>query len=456
MKYFTMGCASNISIIVLLISLVTAYFVYEYLSPPPVPKVELNYWGPGKEKPDDKTIKPYKIKFPESDLEDLRKRISNTRTLTPPIVDGFNYGFNTVYLNKFVEFWKNKYNWTERETYLNKYPQFTTEIAGLDIHFIHAKPDKSLLKGRKVLPLLMIHGWPGSVVEFYKIIPMLTTPRPDADFVFEVIAPSLPGYAFSEAASKPGLHHGHIGLIFNELMDRLGFKQYYVQGGDWGSIIGRAISILRPDRVLGYHSNSCAAETPKAKLYMLLFYFFPKLFIEESLQEKYVSQFPDMLHESGYFHLQATKPDTIGVALTDSPVGLAAYILEKFSTWTDREWRSLQDGGLENLDKVELLDNIMIYWLTNSITTSMRLYKEYFADDIIKHGLFQGITTVPTGCIFFKHEIAISPRQVLELGYSNLISYNLQTKGGHFAALELPEILSADIWNFLKLLMKQK
>lgn len=451
-----MGLALNISIIVLLVSIISGYFIYIRTLPPPVPKVELSYWGPGKEKPDDKTIKPFKINIPKSELEDLKERLINTRKLTPPVVDGFTYGFNTVYLNKLVEFWKNKYNWTERETYLNQYPQFTTEIGGLNIHFLHVKPEKSQLKGRKVLPLLLIHGWPGSVVEFYKIIPMLTTPRPDADFVFEVIAPSLPGYAFSEASSKPGLHLGHIGLIFNELMTRLGFKQYYIQGGDWGSLVGLSICILRPDRVLGYHSNSCTAQSPKAKLYMLLFYLFPKLFVEEPIQEKYVSQFPDMILESGYFHLQATKPDTVGVALMNSPVGLAAYILEKFSTWTDRSWRSLPDGGLENWDKVELLDNIMIYWLTNSITTSIRLYKEFFADDIIKNGMFQSPTKVPTGCIYFKHELVVYPRQILEEAFTNLISYNLQPKGGHFGAMEQPEILSGDIWNFLKLLNKRK
>ena len=287
---------------------------------------------------------------------------------------------NAVLLSEIVEFWKTEYDWRSREVELNKYPQYKTNIQGLNIHYIHVKP-KTVDKNVRILPLLMLHGWPGSVVEFYRLIPKLTTPQKDKNFVFEVIVPSLPGYGFSEGASKPGMGAAHIAVIFKNLMKRIGFERFYVQGGDWGALIVTNMATLYPEQVLGLHSV-CLSNSPIVHIKLLLGSLYPPLVVDKEHEHKLypLSSFLNYLMlESGYMHLQATKPDTVGVGLNDSPVGLAAYIIEKFTTWTKPEWKDRLDGGLkEKFTYSDLLDNVMVYWVTNSITTSMRLYSETF------------------------------------------------------------------------------
>ncbi|CAH1396964.1 unnamed protein product [Nezara viridula] len=374
---------------VIVLAPIIAYLGIKFHETNETPKLELEYWGPGEEKIDDKTIKPFKISFQSSELKELKEKLDKPRSFTPPLEGiGFEYGINTDYLKDILQFWRTKYNWTERETYLNSFPQFTTQIGGLNIHFLHAKVDPVKSKGKQVLPLIVLHGWPGAVREFYNLIPLLTTPQPDSNFVFEVVIPSLPGHTFSQGASKPGLAPAKIAVLFNELMSRLGHDKYYVHGGDWGSVIGNNMAILNPDKVLGYHSTFCLASNFQSRIRTLVAYLFPRFFVDESLQEQYVKQFANFyLLEGGYLHIQSTKPDTIGVAMNDSPTGLAAYILEKFSTWTNKNWRSLPNGGLDNLNKVELIDHIMLYWLTKSITTSMRIYKENFSGEYMSLGI---------------------------------------------------------------------
>lgn len=302
-------------------------------------------------------------------------------------------------LQDIVEFWKTKYNWKEREQFLNKFPQFTTSIQGLNIHFIHVKPAK--VENVKVLPLLLLHGWPGSVREFYEILPILTTPVKGREFVFEVIAPSLPGYGFSEAPVRPGLGAAEAAIVFKNLMQRLGYEKYYLQGGDWGAVIIANMARLYPEKILGLHSNMCFVNTLLSNLKLFLASFYPSAIVDEKFQSRIYplsTMFSNIIMESGYMHLQATKPDTVGnvtnnlmqiifysliylgVALTDSPVGLAAYILEKFTTWTNPQWKEKLNGGLtEKFTYTKLLDNVMIYWVTGSITTSMRIYSETFS-----------------------------------------------------------------------------
>lgn len=336
-------------------------------------------------------------------LTDLKQRLNNARPFVSPL-EGIQqqYGMNTNLLKEIVEFWKTEYKWREREQFLNKYPQFKTNIQGLNIHFIHVKPKTT--NNVKVLPLLLLHGWPGSVREFYEIIPKLTTPRKNQNFVFEVIVPSLPGYGFSDPAVRPGLGAAQMATVFNNLMSRLGFQKYYVQGGDWGSVVGASLATYYPDNVLGLHSNMCqGGQGPMAMLQLFIGTYIPSLVVDKEYQDRMypLSEkiFQNILLESGYFHIQATKPDTVGklffqqigsalliniyfliylgLALNDSPVGLAAYIIEKFTTWTNPEWKTKLDGGLKlKYTYTDLLDNVMIYWVTGSITTSVRLYAE--------------------------------------------------------------------------------
>ncbi|KAF2886416.1 hypothetical protein ILUMI_19757, partial [Ignelater luminosus] len=323
-------------------------------------------------------------------ITDLKKRLDQARPFVSPL-EGIQqqYGMNTNLLKEIVEFWKTKYNWREREQFLNKYPQFTTSIQGLQIHFIRVKPPQT--SGLQVVPLLLLHGWPGSVREFYEIIPLLTTPQKGRNFVFEVIVPSLPGYGFSQAAAKPGLGAVQLAVVFKNLMERLGFKKYYLQGGDWGGAIVANMATLYPKNILGVHSNMCVVNTPLTLIKTFIGSFYPGFVVSKEYEHKmypYSEKFMNVILESGYMHIQATKPDTVGVALNDSPVGLAAYILEKFTTCTNPEWKTKPDGGLKlKYSYTDLLDNVMIYWVTGSITSSMRLYSETFNKAQLSLGL---------------------------------------------------------------------
>ncbi|KAF5292135.1 hypothetical protein FQA39_LY14090 [Lamprigera yunnana] len=420
---------------------------------PPVPNFEQEYWGPGAPSKDDASIRPFKINVPEQVLTVLKSKLNQPISLTPPL-EGIQqqYGMNTNLLKKIVEFWKTKYNWREREQYLNKYQQFQTRIQGLNIHFLHVKPTQS--KGKKVLPLLLLHGWPGSIREFYEIIPLLTTPQNDQDFVFEVIAPSLPGYGFSEGSSKPGLGSAQIAHIFKVLMQRLNFDKYYVQGGDWGAFIGSFMSAFYPNHILGFHSNMCGSQMPLSTIKLLLGSLYPPLVVDEKHQDKMYPLgkiFSKLLLESGYMHLQATKPDTIGVALGDSPIGLAAYILEKFTSWTNPKWQNTEDGGLElKYTYTNLLDNIMIYWVTGSITTSMRLYSESF----INNKYQQIPIMVPTACARFPYELLYQSDSIIKDTYKSIVQITDMPTGGHFAAFEEPKLLANDIWSGIQKMRK--
>ncbi|XP_015187740.1 PREDICTED: juvenile hormone epoxide hydrolase 1-like, partial [Polistes dominula] len=438
-------------ILVLAIGLYHLIFNSEQLKKPDLPET---FWGPDKNKGASKEIRPFKIDVPQSVLDDLNKRLENPRLNVEPLEGvAWTYGVPAPYLKNIIEYWRNKYNWNERQALLNKYPQFVTNIQGLNIHFYHVKPS-NLPKNKKikVIPLLMVHGWPGSVVEFQKIIPLLTTPKQDRDFVFEVIAPSLPGYGFSDAAVRPGLSPAHIGIIFKNLMTRLGFEKYYIQGGDWGAIITSSMAVLYPEKIFGLHSNMCTSKLFNNFWYIIGTYF-PSLVVDKKYENRIYpmkDKFFFILEESGYFHLQATKPDTIGLALMNSPVSLAGYILEKFSTWTNKEYKTRKDGGLlEKFTLDELLDNIMVYWVTDSITSSARLYAEANTHKNRDLQIDDMPIDVPTACALFPHELMYVPEKLLKSRYLNLIQVNHMPGGGHFAAMEEPLLLANDIYDFV-------
>ncbi|XP_011250832.1 juvenile hormone epoxide hydrolase 1 [Camponotus floridanus] len=424
-------------------------------NPIDVPDLPETFWGPEKNKGASKEIRSFAITIPKSEIDDLNERLAKKRKLVEPLEDvAWTYGISTTYLNNIIEHWHTKYNWTERQALLNKYPQYITNIQGLDIHFYHVAPhippDR---KNIKVLPLLITHGWPGSVVEFQKIIPILTTPRADRDFVFEVIAPSLPGYGFSQPAVRPGLGPPQISVILKNLMLRLGFKKFYAQGGDWGSIITTHLGSLFPNNTLGVHLNMCSSSVKSSLLWWLIGAFIPQLVVDN---QHYSRMYPlsdhlsYLIEETGYMHIQASKPDTIGTAVAASPVGLAAYILEKFSTWTNKEYKTRLDGGLlEKYTLDELLDNIMIYWLTNSLTTSVRLYSEQFNKKHMSSRIDELPVNVPTACAAFPHELAYQSESLLRDKFTNLIQFNHLPRGGHFAAFEEPGLLADDIFEFV-------
>ncbi|XP_012286945.1 juvenile hormone epoxide hydrolase 2 isoform X2 [Orussus abietinus] len=409
---------------------------------PQIPVLPETWWGPRNEEIVDKSIRPFK------DVEDLKTRLRNTR-MPQPSMEGtaWTYGIHSNFIPIIIDHWL-KYDFQKREAHINKYPQFTTNIQGLDIHFLHVKPEKT--EGKRVLPLLILHGWPGSVLEFYKIIPLLTSPRKNFDVVFEIIAPSLPGFGFSSGAIKPGLGATQMAVVLKNLMLRLGFQKFYSQGGDWGAIITEQMASLFPEHVSRIHSNMCVSTAPWTLFKTILYSLFPSLIVSD---EDYHLLYPlskhwvQMFKNSAYFHLQATRPDIIGIAFSDSPVGFAAYILEKFAGATNKSNLLKDDGGLfETFTPDELIDNLMMYWISNSQTTSMRIYAESFNHDRYKLGLDSLPITVPSACAQFPNEIFYQPKGLLKDRFKNLIRVTRMPRGGHFAAMEEPELLADDIW----------
>ncbi|EFN83233.1 juvenile hormone epoxide hydrolase 2 [Harpegnathos saltator] len=411
-----------------------------------VPQMTEVWWTPGTEKLADNKVKPYRVSFSQEMLEDLKYRLKHTRDLTPPLQDvGFSYGTNTDVLRKFLDYWANDYDFRKREDYINQYPQFKTNVQGLDIHFLRVKPKNAA--GKRVLPLLMLHGWPGSVIEFYKVIPMLTTARPERDFVFEVIAPSLPGFGFSSAATIRGLSSTNMAVVLKNFMLRLGFDKFYVQGGDWGAIINNDMSILFPQHVLGMHSNMCTIMNLWSMLKETFYSYLPSSIspfgdFKPRLSPK--DQLIFTLRESGYFHIQATKPDTIGVALADSPAGLASYIVEKYWLITDYSKFKEDSRFEEKFTYDELIDILMMYWVPNSMTTAMRIYSEWISDHVFN--MLRLPIKVPSACAQFPNEIKVHATNILKDRYLNLVRVTPMPRGGHFAALEEPKLFADDVW----------
>jgi len=434
-------------IIFLVIALLIGFKYNTLISSLPKPTLEEPYWGPGKPVKDDTSIKPFKVTFSNEVINDLKSRLNSHRSLTPPMENTkHHYGINTNLLKSIIDYWKTKYDFKNRENFLNKYPQFITQIQGLNIHYLHIKPE--VTKDVKVLPMMLLHGWPGSVREFYEIIPLLT--KPFNGTVFELIIPSLPGYGFSQGASKPGLSAANVAVVLKNLMIRIGFDKWYLQGGDWGAAITSIMATLFPENILGAHSNMCYVETPLAQIKWLMGSIYPPLVIDSNLQY-HIYPVSNILYtlmlEFGYMHLQATKPDTLGVGLNDSPVGLAAYILEKFITWTAMENKDLDDGGLTQKYTYDaLLDNIMIYWVSNSITTSVRLYSETLNKKSFELELGRVPVTVPYACAKFKQELFYQTDFILKDKFTKLVHSKDYDVGGHFVAFEVPDVLAKDIF----------
>jgi len=375
-------------------------------------------------------IVPFRIAVPERVLTDLERRLESTRFPSQIDGSGWDYGTDVSYMRDLVDYWRHKYDWRAHERRLNQLPQFKTTIDGLEIHFVH---QRSRVAGAK--PLVLIHGWPGSVMEFTKIIGPLTDPvkfgatEQDA---FHVVALSLPGFGFSGKPSTRGYSPRKIAEVISKLMTRLGYERYGAQGGDWGGVIVRQLGLLDRSRLIGLHSNMCVAASLQGPAAM------EGVSPEELKRIEAVRE--RMLTEVGYQQIQSTKPMSLGYGLNDSPVGLAAWIVEKFRAWSDSK------GNIESrFSKDELLTNIMIYWVTESGPSSARIYFENRVDPGA-----QGRVEVPFACARFPGEVfANVPRKAVEAAY-NVVQYTDMPSGGHFAALEEPELLAADVRKFFR------
>ena len=370
-------------------------------------------------------VVPFRIEIDDAALLELRDRLQRTRWPEAETVDDWSQGVPLSYVQEVCQYWADKYDWRATEARLNAFPQYRTEIDGLGIHFIHVRSPHD-----DALPIVITHGWPGSIVEFHKVIAPLTDPTAyggDASDAFHVVCPSLPGYGFSDKPSAIGWGVEHIGLAWTQLMARLGYTRYGAQGGDWGSTVTTSIGQQDPDHVVGIHVNMpIAAPT------------FEDLTDSENAALAALAHYQES--DSGYSKQQSTRPQTLGYGLVDSPAGQCAWILEKFREWTDCE------GHPENaLTRDELLDNVMLYWLPGNGASSARLYWESF-----NRGRSDEVRT-PTGCSIFPKEIIRMSRRWAESRFTDIRYWNELDKGGHFAAFEQPDLFVNELRSFFRL-----
>ena len=360
-------------------------------------------------------VEPFEVGVDEAILDDLRARLANARL--PDQLDGrgWEYGVPVDYLRELLEYWRDGFDWRAQEARLNALPQFRSEIDGQSIHFIHVRSSRD-----DALPLLLMHGWPGSVVEFLDVIGPLSED-------FHVVVPSLPGYGFSEPTRTPGWDVARVARAFVELMARLGYERYGAQGGDWGAQIATRIGALDPDHCAAIHLNMPIGERPKEDV---------ALTADDKADLAAMARF--QREESGYALEQGTKPQTLGVALSDSPAGLLAWIVEKFCTWSDC------DGHPEKaFTRDQLLANVTLYWVTGTITSSMRLYREHMHS---KDGAPEFVA-VPTGVARYPKEVVRYPRSWVERRY-NVTQWVDMPRGGHFAAMEQPALFVENVRGF--------
>jgi epoxide hydrolase len=375
-------------------------------------------------------IRPFRLEIPEADLDDLRDRLSRTRWPRELPGEEWSRGVPLGYLKELAEYWRTDYDWREHEARLNELPQFTTTIDGTHVHFLHIRSPEA-----EALPLIVTHGWPGSIVEFLDVIEPLADPRShggDPADAFHLVIPSIPGFGLSGPTNETGWSAGRVAGAFAELMSRLGYERYGAQGGDEGAIISPDIGRAAPEHVVGVHVNAASVgfmpfpPLEEAEL--------AELSDTERARVERITEYMD--DGSGYAQIQSTRPQTLAYALTDSPVGQLAWIVERFQAWTHAELPE------EAVDRDRMLTNVMLYWLTGTAGSSANSYYED------KHsGAWPQPSGVPTGVAVFAEDISI--RRYAEQS-NNIVHWSDFDRGGHFAALETPDLLVADVREFFR------
>ncbi|MBM3770707.1 MAG: epoxide hydrolase [Acidimicrobiia bacterium] len=387
-------------------------------------------------------VVPFKIQVPDAVLSDLRTRLQRARFADEFPGVGWDYGTNLGYLQSIISYWRDKYDWRAQEKRLNRFSQFKTNLAGLDIHFIHQRSSTPT-----ATPVLLLNGWPSSIIEYDKVIEPMTNPAAhggQASDAFHVVVPSMPGYGFSDKPRERGYNPERMAQVWAALMARLGYSRYIVHGSDWGIAVATYLALNDAPHISGLHLSGC----PGAAI---------------GAPPPPGTPLPPVSSNLGYQEIQTTKPQTLGHGLSDSPVGLASWILDKWHSWSDH------DGDLEKVyTKDELLTNIMIYWVTNSGTSSARLYYETrHVDGRLQPTFFgsfmppvsRGRVSVPTGCGAFPSQfdnrgVTLNrdpsvARKTAETRY-NVIHQTIGAKGGHFPALEVPQAWLDDLRTFAR------
>jgi pimeloyl-ACP methyl ester carboxylesterase len=366
--------------------------------------------------------KPFRISVDDKALDDLKSRLRHTRWPEAELVDDWSQGAPLKWIREICRYWLEEYDWREREARLNRFAQFKAEVDGLGVHFVHVRSPHP-----EAMPLIITHGWPGSIVEFTKVIEPLTNPTAfggDAADAFHLVCPSLPGFGFSDKPKTKGWGVERIASCWAALMAQLGYERYAAQGGDWGSGVTTALGAQDPAHCLGIHITLAMGVRPD---------------VGEQPTPEEARALQGLKHyqawDSGYSKQQSTRPQTLGYALTDSPAGQAAWILEKFWAWTDC------NGDPQNvLSRDDLLDNVMLYWVTATAASSARIYWESFG-----RARQHGKVTVPTGVAVFPKEIVPPVRRWMAEAYPNIQHWTEMPKGGHFGAFEQPELFVQEV-----------
>jgi pimeloyl-ACP methyl ester carboxylesterase len=385
----------------------------------------------------DTEIRPFRIDIPQADLDDLHQRLARTRWPDQLPGAGWDYGIPLGYVKELAEYWRTTYDWREHEAELNQYPQFTTTIDGADVHFLQVRSPEP-----DALPLVVTHGWPGSVAEFLDVIGPLSDPRAHGDDpsdAFHLVVPSIPGFGFSGPTRDRGWDVRRVARAWSELMRRLGYDRYGAHGGDWGATISRELGRIAPEHVVGVHLTMMSSAVPvgppdEAELASL-----PEA--ERRRTRASAERRAHLLqHEMGYGMIQSTRPQTLAYGLTDSPVGQLAWIMEKFKAWTDSS-----ELPEEAVDRDRLLTNVMLYWLTATAGSSARLYYEYA--QALRGGGWgapEEPSSVPTGLALFPRELSLPVRHLAERT-NNIVQWSEFDRGGHFAAMEEPDLVVGDV-----------
>jgi epoxide hydrolase len=381
----------------------------------------------------DSKIRPFRIEIPQADLDDLGDRLARTRWPDELPGAGWSRGVPLDYLKELTTYWRDGYDWRKHEARLNQFPQFTTTIDNANVHFLHVRSPEP-----DALPLIMTHGWPGSVVEFLNVIDPLTDPAAhggDPADAFHLVIPSIPGYGFSGPTRRPGWTTSRVAHAWAELMARLGHGRYGAQGGDWGAFVATELGRIDPDHVVGVHLNAATMG------------FIPFGPVDSQELATFTDAEKTRLERlststagpgNGYFEVQATRPQTLAYALSDSPVGQLAWIVERF-----KEWTHAADVPEDAVDRDQLLTNVMLYWLTGTANSSARLYYE----NIHAGTWSQEPGTTPTGVAVFAEDYAI--RRYGERS-NNIVHWSEFDRGGHFAAMEAPDLLVGDVITFFR------
>ena len=384
----------------------------------------------------DSTIRPFRVAVPEADIAELRRRLAATRWPDPETVADQSQGVQITKLVPLVRHWATEYDWRRAEATLNALPQFITAIDGLDIQFAHVRSPHP-----NALPLIMTHGWPGSIFELLKTVGPLTNPTAHggrAEDAFHLVLPTYPGYGFSAKPTNGDWAPPHVARAWHALMQRLGYPRYVAQGGDWGAIVSEVMAQQAPEGLLAIHTNMPGTVPPEVVQLVRTRQPVPSGFSAEE-KAAYASLDVFYNHGFGYAEMMNTRPQTLGYALADSPVGMAAFFYEKFATWT-------HSGGEPErvLTPDEMLDDISLYWLTNTGTSSSRSYWDAAQ---LGGGPFTAreIRKVPVAVTVFPGEIYQAPRSWTRRTYHNLAYFNVAENGGHFAAWEQPELFAAEL-----------